>query len=730
MLAATATLRASVSTGHSVGTLTSAVAGAVATLSATVETTHLDSFQAPSTATRLRLQLGGRWVPDEDILGTVTIRRSIDSHRTTASVTLGGRSYQFLSTLRTWTLTPAEVWRHQRSADGTEITLLELRGSVLPGTTQGDGCDPRATITIDNAAHLADLSVCHEVAPFSGASRGAVAASVAESASIFSTRIPSGSRFDKPVFTDSAPVMDFLREFGAPQAWSWRLADDGQGGQALEAYVARIKPAPLQPDQVWGRSAIESVEVAAPSDVPHCVIARGLGAVSVDEDGLRTELTTTEIRAPYSPVPAVARQAGDGSQVSVTLVSLPADRVVRRLEVEERYRGDILVSSETREFAWFNPRAARLETRAGGGGPVDGYFWRAGSYILADGSYRLWAVERFVQVSARRLEQIHDGDGNLVATHTEEDGWHSLTMGVERVSGGQIVGALIGDDDESFAPPLERYGRRVRHEVSFIYDRTVGAVTSELTNTYGFYSPRAAVDVGTHFLRYSGEARVDAVDRWMLTGSQRVDRVLTSDGLEGGRVTLSEGFLVPSRIGGLHDFGGGISSDKEKEVFRLISSENVQLNRRPDGTVEQITFPGGDRPPTVEVMDGNLPLPRYEISPWTRLRQEPIELFFEDETLRRLFGSRELTLTNDYLTSAAEAEAWARHELRRELSLRVTVTRPYVPVPPGATVLIQSPDDGFSHRALLVDVESTDDVATGESTGRYLLEVPMFEGVR
>ena len=725
MLAAQATLRATVPPSPATATLVAGAPGAIATLTATVTGERVRAFEAPATATTLRVKLAGEWISAEDIVGPVSIRRSIDSPRATATLTLAGNAYGFLRTLSTWTLTPAEVWRLQRGDDGSVVELLELRGRVLPGSRQTDGANPTVSITIDDSAELADSRLCFEVPPLSGFRRGAILRQLAAGAGVTKTRIPEGRVFNKPLFTDNQPVLRVLRELGDPEGWAWRRVDDGTGELVLEAYVARIKAAPQPPDHVWAADRIESIEVEAPADVPHRIIVRGLGAVTVEEDGTRVERTTTEIRAPYAPVPAVARQASDGTQTAVAATSVVADRVVRRIEVEERFRGEAPTCQETREYGWHNPRAPRLEARGDRNGPVGGFYWAGGSYIAADGSYRQWSIQRFVQISARRVEQVYDGGGNQSGTITEEDGWFSITMAVANTSGAEVSGAVIGDDDQSYETPLERYGRRARHEQANNFDSATGAVTSESTRTFGWYSPRAAVSISGFFLRYNGEARKDLKDQWLLTGSQRIDRSLTSDSLESGRVITTQGFKVAERLGGAHDYGGGVSSDQGEEVFRTLQTESVLLNRRNDGTVEEVSLPA-DGPPTSRIVSGSLPLPRFELSPWTRLVQEPIELLLQDDTLQALFGGREVTLSSDYLTGVAEAESWARHTLSRLASFRVSVTRPYTPALPGDTILVVSPDDGLTHRALLVDVDSSDNLVTGESTGRYLLEVPFL----
>ncbi len=73
---------------------------------------------------------------------------------------------------------------------------------------------------------------------------------------------------------------------------------------------------------------------------------------------------------------------------------------------------------------------------------------------------------------------------------------------------------------------------------------------------------------------------------------------------------------------------------------------------------------------------GSLPLPRYKLSPWTTLRQEPIESILDDEKLKELFGFRRncfCVLDDESRLATPRVEYLSRYSA--ELQARRTIGR-------------------------------------------------------
>jgi hypothetical protein len=125
------------------------------------------------------------------------------------------------------------------------------------------------------------------------------------------------------------------------------------------------------------------------------------------------------------------------------------------------------------------------------------------------------------------------------------------------------------------------------------------------------------------------------------------------------------------------------------------------------------------------VLTGRVPSPGYRSSPWTELRQAPVEAVLEDATLEAWFGFRRRILTDEYVQSVEEARDLLAREKARELSWKLTLDRAEAIAEVGQTILVRHPEHGLAARAMVTEVQTRREPRTGEASATYRLEVPL-----
>jgi len=697
-----------------------------ATLTAAVSRVRVARYDSATVYYGVRVVLDGTDV-SADLLGPVTITESLDNPLVSATFTLAGRRWSPALTVATWTRTPVEIHLAQGPAADVE-ELPELRGYV---DTCSSGADTTYKIEVADATlRYIKVGVCVSYEPLAGKTRGAICRQVAAAAGITATRIPDGARYDKPVDTEGRPVFDFLGEFGATEGWYWRMTPDG----TLQAYTAKLREAPYAPDYVWRLEDLDGPPVInPPQDVPSRWIVRGASAVYVDELGLRHEVTETIVEAPYAPVVAAERQETDGSRTPVGETGPAVLREVSRVREEAVLRGDLLISRTTTERGWYNPAHGVCSTTAGGGslggGPgPDGLYYLT-SYVTAAGKFVTHIAERYLEISRRVETPDYDVDGTLAASHVEVHKWYRRTEAVRAASSPDFTvhGAIVGDDNESYrdhgSGRIEEYGLAEIHDVAYEYGPE-GAVIREVEESQGWYAPRSSVnETSPYWVLYSGNGQTELTANRRLVHRKTKVLHLDASGRLKGDTEVTEGWHAAEAPAGDHDWGNTRSHSAEEE-FRVTDRRDRQFNVRGWNWFEEVVEEDGQR--TTQVKSGSPPMPRYRESAYTRLVQDPLELVWEDETLKEWFGHEVLVLSSEYVQSNDEAREYLLRTLRRKVSLEIEVSRPETMARPGDTVRLIDPSQGLDVRALVVQREITRDLTTGTATGRYLLEVPLL----
>ena len=638
-LAAFVGLSGTVTGAAAAATLTGSVTNASqppATLVGTVSGAHVASWEGDVLAYGFRVVLDGREVPPEDLHGPLTVERSLDTHLTTWQFGLVGPRYRPLATQTTWTRIPVEVYVHHGPPGAVTEDEPYLSGVVFTGEPSESG--QTVQVRCADFTLLAEkVELCHEVEPFSGLTRGQILRELFAAAGITQVDVPPGAAYDKPLFTDSARLWRYVRDFAEPEGWHFRARPD----RSLETYTADLVEAPLPPHHEWGEGDFTSLQLSPPDGATSRWVVRGERAVYVDEVGFTTTVTSTEIQAIYAPKVAVQRQETSGSITDLS-PGLPAPilRTVARIENQLTTRGTLPVHQVTREWGYYNPAAAKLRTHAQGEPPgsVDGFYY-VQALIDEEGRYVLWPQERFVQVGERRGSWSYDVDQNPTGTTTRTWRWNSRKMGVRTAAGAWAVDVRVGGDDQSYFSPtsianqLEVFELAEQQDVAYTYGPT-GAVIAEDEETFAHYSPRAAVDSGTGYVLYDGTGQQDLVANWTRTGARATANSLSADGLLTGSSTVTSGYATQPKADGAYDWGDG-KSNLLVEVFKVTGTESVENHILGETTYERVEFKDGERVATL--IHGALPKPRYRTSPWTRLVQEPVELLLEDELVEQWF---------------------------------------------------------------------------------------------
>lgn len=717
---------------------------ALAVVTGTVSRVAAEAIGGRSVAIGARIKLDGAWVPEEALAGPVEISDSIDTHRKAARFTLAGREWSVFRTLATWTRVPVEIW-FREGAPGADLPeRLEFRGWLIPGSGQtAPQLDPVVSLQADDTSLYDDRPLCHEVEPYAGLTRGEIARELALDVGIDQTSIPAGAVYNRPLFTDDASLFGFLRDFGEPEGWRWRLDPDPAGdGHVLVAYAAEIKAPPQAPDHVWTLDDVDSVEVTAPERPASRYVVRGMGAVIVDEVGERVSTQRVWIDGPQPPKVATHRQLADGTIEETGIPPIAQEGLFPQIELltENVTRNGLDVRQYVKETGWYNPAAARLVTTTlsgsgVGGGPVDGYYFAAAN-ISEDGSYVALTRDRWLTLGERWTEHEYDATGKLLETIVEEARWHRRSRAVrdngDTGTAPTVALTGIGDDDQSWRlqgltlgkSPIETYGKARRLVTEYLYSQVSGAVLQELSQEHGWHSPRATVDPAQPYhILYGGHAQRDLEAVWEAVAERGVNNVLTwPDARILGTTEWANGWTARRVPEGTYDWGDG-RSFLPVEAFTQIERKHTQYWGRPDGSVEEITL-SSSGPPSTRIL-ARAPLPRFRLSPWTVFRQQPVELTFDDEVLEELFGFRREVLAMDHVLDLDEARRVMLRRRRDATSRIVTVRRFEALARPGDTVLLLDPVHGIAHRGLLADRQRSRDLARPDAPAVYTLRVPM-----
>jgi len=146
--------------------------------------------------------------------------------------------------------------------------------------------------------------------------------------------------------------------------------------------------------------------------------------------------------------------------------------------------------------------------------------------------------------------------------------------------------------------------------------------------------------------------------------------------------------------------------------YDVVNDDQVDVEvREPGKTPERRTLLGGR------------PLPAFLESPWTRLRQEPLEVLVEDPTAAQWFGAEVRVMQSEHVLSTAEGLAVVERSRRRALAPVVEITRPVTFADVGDTVELFDPLSGLFARAMVVSLKETWDMDSAEFTAVYRLEV-------
>jgi len=656
-----------------------------------------------SLAYNFAVKLDGSWVPRADLLGPFDIDESIDTVAVLFSFSLVGRRWSIHSTASTWTAAPVEVWVTAGPMDALH-TWRRAFGYVL-ACEQLEGIEPTLRIKCGDPSRLYDrYELCHEFAADAGLTRGDICRQVLADAG-FEADIPSGALYTKPILTDSQKLWSFLAAFGEAEGWSWRLADDN----LVQAYAAALREPPEAPDDVWTLHDVLSIESAAPTDVPSRWVLRSTRVTEASAD-LKVTTQRAEVFDFYAVKKAVAMQLTDGSHQPIDNPSAEAFQLVSVLETETHEQAGLTVARITREWGWYNPRAAKLRTPFAGepAGPVEGDYHWAQAFLDEDGSYRAWNQEAFAQTGERRELPTYDAEGTETSRRIEAHKWHSRPMAVRNVGSStlNVVGAGIGDDDLSWFPfehsltallRLEDFGLAQLDLITHEYGDT-GAVVREIEETTAWYSERTAISGVPWYLNHSGAGQKHLVAPFQLVARKTTHHHLAEDGLLTGKVETTSGWTAPRRVAGAYDWGD-TASNLQHEAWGTTRRVTITYHVLDESTYEELVDDGTAA--VTRLVMGRVPRPRYRQSPWTRLQQTPFEIVLEDPVAATWWGPAAEILTLDHLQTPEEAAFVANRRRARRLAFTHTVVRPPCSTKPGDTIHLIDPRSGLHHRCLV-----------------------------
>jgi hypothetical protein len=670
---------------------------------------------APSRAYGFAVKLNGTFLPPAHLLGPLEIEESIDTIAVLFSFTLTGRTYSIHLTETTWTAAPVEVWvtilppLSRSAGEGAGGRgWLRAFGHVLACEPQ-EGPEPTLKIRCGDPSRLYDrIELCAEIPADAGLTRGEICAALLTDLGLtaaFPADTPTGALYTKPVVTDSQRVWDFLKAFGEPETWSWRFID----WTTVQATpVALIQP-PEPPDDVWTLRDVLSIESTPPADVPSQWVIRGTEVRTGPED-LQITTTTSEVLDFYAVKKAVAQQLTDGTHQPLSPQIFEQFQLVSRLQTETHHQAGRLVTKITREWGWYNPRAAKLRTLSADEtpGPVEGGYYWAQAFLDEEGRYRAWPQEQFVQKGERRETPTYAADGTETGRRIETDRWYARPMATRSVGSTvpNVIGAGVGDDDLSWFPferaltallRIEEFGLAQRDEIEIEYGPT-GAAHRQVEEVSTWFSPRTAVAGVPWYLNYSGAGQKDLLAPFQRAARKVTTNTLTEDGLLAGTIETTQGYAAPRRVEGAFEWGDH-RSNLQQESWATTSLKTTLYNVLDESTYEEVTDDGtGSR---THLVIGRAPRPRYRQSTWTTLVQTPIELLLEDPVAATWWGPSTEFLTLDHAQSLTEARLIAERRRARRLAITHTVIRPITHIRPGATILLIDPRTGLHHRCLV-----------------------------
>jgi len=705
------------------GTIDGAIGGE-ATLAGTVDRTALERLDASVSLFGVRVTLGDRDVT-ADLVGSVTVERSIDEPLCRAAFTLDGRRFLPTTTETTWTRTPVSIYFLQ-GPPGDVAEHLEFEGVV---DTCQVGADRRVQVEVmDRGELFARLPLCFELEPLAGLTRGEIVRQLAGRVGL-GADVHDGAVYSKPVHTGGAHLFDFLGPFGEPEGWHFRVE-----GDQLIAYSPELRRAPETPDHVWHVGELDAhPSLTPPTDVPSRRVLRGTTAVELGEAGLETSVTETEITGLYRVKEAIWRQQTDGSLAPVVTTSREAVQPISRLRDELTRRGDQPVRQVTTEWGWYNPAAGKWRTPFTNEPPgliEEGYRYTE-AWIDTEGRYVSWRAERWVEIGRRVQTWRYDAEGNAVELVVATSRWHRRSRAVRRTSGVELRGgAAVGDDDKSWAivgpvkeSTIEIYGQAETQVVAYAYDPETGAVRTEDQVSSGYYSPQAAIDPALgYWLLSDGTAQTEEEAGWRQVSRQTKRNLLDASGRLQGEVTLHYGHFAPQAVSGVRDWGS-FRSNAEEESFGLLRTEQREIRTESEGSYAEVEYSEGERRESLHL--GAPPMPRYRSSPWTRLVQAPLEVELESPVLRAWFGPAVEIFEHPHVETPEEGLALLERRFDREVSHELQVWRPETLADLGDTVELIDPELGLRHRALVVALRKVREPRTGRATGEYTLEVPL-----
>ena len=707
-----------------------------ATYVAEVERGLVDSYEAASIRTGYRIKLAGEWIPDADLVDCEH-SWSIDTPVEFLTVNLIGgsaREYAVLATLDTWTLVEIEYWTIN-GPPGAELEELRFAGYIKPGgTSEAAGAGgPGFTLRIgavNRIGRLGEFELCHEFEPLAGATRGTIMAAMCADAGLTAVDFPAGAVYTKAIQAKNVQLLAFLLAFVEPEGWKLREIPQpfASGGPLLTATRPAVKDPPLAPDDEWELSRVASFEIQPPADAPSRWVVRGYGAVHVDEHGQQTTVTVTEVFGLYAPKTATHRQAAVTGTITETGFA-PQEasiRLVQRIIDTRVERGGKTLSQEVEEWGWYNPRRAKQATSPGVG---DGYAFLE---VLIDeaGEYVTYPREFFTQVAARRVTWTYDDDGSPIAASTLVSRYHNRTSGVAHVGDADvsIAGVYVFGDSVSYSLPSDVFGPCEQHNEARRFNAVTGAEDEVVLQSFGYVAPRSYVGPDAsddYFVRADGLGQSELTATWRQYAEASKQNLMANGTLQ-GTVERKYRLETAQMLSGFGRYQwGDYDSNYAAQRLMLTDYLGVQYNVLsvgPGGTYEKVTYrPNAD--PVREILSGEVPQPRYRTSPWTFLRQEPIELVVTDPVVEQLLGFRREVVQNDHVQSLAEARQVVAERRSRALAYQVRLARHESHLAPGATVFLRRPDDALAHRGWLVSGSERRSRVAPAQTGTYGLEV-------
>lgn len=647
-----------------------------------------------------RVKIGAEWVTAEEQLGACEIARNRDSTITTFSFSVRGARWGVFATEKTWTQVAA-VEVHYGTSATPNVTESRILKGYITGAEMVD--EVGGVVRIDCAdvgAKYAKTEVCYELAPFSGLTRGAIVTQVCSLAGI-TVSVPAGDRYNKPVQLANTRILEWIRDFVEPEGWVPRFNSAG----TLVFDTPRLAVDPDPADHSWTARDWLSISITPPRDVPSRWVLRGTSAVEVNELGITTRVTDIKVTAPYAPVYCEEQQNSSGVISSTGYTQgAAASRVVSRILDEQRLRGQQLIGQHTTEWAWYNPAAAFLESVTGGMGPAEGYDYVA-CFLDPEGAARANLAEKFMVIGHRIVARTYEDEATLASTSERVYRWYRNPQAVRPDDDvlPTLGDAFVYSDGESFDNIEELFGLAEQHDVAYTYDATTGA-SIEVVQTSSGYDAHPASPIYGHFVTAGGRLIADNVGSY-----QTVEMVVQ-------RNTIAEDGVITGKtetIWGLRPGGG----------FGILEITSTSYTIESDEQTTEVTYSEGKR--RERTSRSGSPLPLYLSSDWTRMQLEQIDVVIDDPVLEAWFGYQRSVINNDYIQSAAEAEAMLRRELARATSFGVAITRPLTITTMHDTVEAIDPDLGLGARGLVVAIDQTLPEATAFPVATYHLEVPL-----